>query len=489
MCIRPRLAINPVVKSLPLSNLPYIYDGVTHSPKFGHPDIYFAFRMLKSLCTVQDNDDYANYKNSINQTISNVELLKKEVKKYTIFVDGVEYPLFVLYNCGTCFECKKSYQNDIVNRALIEASNSSYVLFYTLTYNDEFVPKFGLCKSHVAAAFKRFRIHIKRYLKIDLDFTQFYVGEYGLNPNFSMRPHYHGIIFIRSKINYIQLKSIIRLFNYGKTNKSYFYDEDHPSLVKFWPYGITDVQIARNPEATTRYVCKYICKQYFGKNNSALSVLKERHHGYYTSFFTQLPKRQGLAGIYFDKYIDEALANGFISLPFGRRVVKVGIPKLYTNYMKMAYHNVGYAPIFECHLFQRLLTHIYNNPYILIDSDYDICDYNVISRYFDLNYSYIFSRPVTKRTKRKLNAAFDFVLSLPNVEISDLMVQMFEHICDNLLTHKDYLSAYRANYELINKLCSFDKRDLKQCISDKLTSLDTTDNYYYKHHNLPHVNE
>lgn len=483
MCLYPTLSINPVLKHLPLSSLPYYIDGHIVSSDNDGDSIFDVARRLKRMILLQDNDDYVDYKNSINQTISNAELLKNEVSRYKFLIDGVYYPAFVLYKCGNCIECRKSYESDVVNRSLIEAANSQYVLFYTLTYSDDNVPKFGLEQKHVRDAFKRFRIHVKRYLDIDLDFTQFYVGEYALDPNYSMRPHYHGIIFIRSKINFLQLKDILSLFNYKKSTYSYFYDKYHPKLKKFWPYGITDVQIARNPEATTRYVCKYICKQYFSKHNQALDILKERNHGYYNDFFVQLPKGHGLAMTYYDKYIDEAISLGYISLSFKHRTIKVGIPKLYLTYYKMCYHAPGFSPLFHCHLFYTILQDVINHPAKLLHSDYDVCDCNIILRYFDIHYSYILSRPLTKRTKLKLIRAFEFVQALSNEELIGILFLMFHQIVDSLCTNDSYKEAYQHNYNLISDLIYKDTRSPGRKILDKQLSVKDTFNYYQIHHN------
>ena len=106
---------------------------------------------------------------------------------------------FIQVPCGKCPECRDTYFNSLLQRAMCE-SMSSYMYFVTLTYDDEHIPFMDLDDerilyanySHVQNMFKRFRAaHL-----LDRDFRYLVVNEYG--DNYS-RPHFHIIIFVAKK--------------------------------------------------------------------------------------------------------------------------------------------------------------------------------------------------------------------------------------------------------------------------------------------------
>lgn len=99
--------------------------------------------------------------------------------------------------CGTCPECRQVYYDSLFQRAIVE-SQSSYMYFVTLTYDNKHIPHILLPNGtdvyyfeyeHIKDMFKRLRNHNV----IEREFRYLCVNEYGDN---RCRPHAHLLIFI-----------------------------------------------------------------------------------------------------------------------------------------------------------------------------------------------------------------------------------------------------------------------------------------------------
>lgn len=261
-----------------------------------------------------------------------------EVVKHSYFIcNGHKFPIFTALPCSKCQYCRYDFRREIENRAIIEAANCGTIIFYTLTYADASLPEFGLRKSDVQSAFKRLRQYINRYVSPDITFTNMYVGEYGGNPNHSLRPHYHGVLFFNRFLTKNELFTIEDMFkpsrstfeqnfpknqqnshkllfeciSRGLCNKdlhitSKFYN-DHPRLQGFWPHGLLYdfQQPKKGPVALVRYLTKYITK--FTINEDDIAIFKEKDNKHFEPMFFQLPKSVGLGCKYIDKYRDAIL--------------------------------------------------------------------------------------------------------------------------------------------------------------------------------------
>lgn len=150
------------------------------------------------------------------------------------YVKGTRFRLFNLLPCGRCSSCRESYRRDICNRSIIEACNSGSVYFFTLTYDRFHLPLNGLEKCHVSSAFKRLRTIIDRYFPAIGRFTMIYCGEYGIDSRYTMRPHYHGILYFENDLTYSQKLDLADLFR----RRSFFssVDSDYYSHYGDWGY-------------------------------------------------------------------------------------------------------------------------------------------------------------------------------------------------------------------------------------------------------------
>lgn len=103
--------------------------------------------------------------------------------------------------CGVCSECRMNQQQSFVQRTLM-MSKYCYLLFGTLTYRDEALPRIEVNGFNLKFAdIRDFRNFIKRVRKYKLlpDFRYLAVTEYGSDESKHHRPHFHFLIFIPYK--------------------------------------------------------------------------------------------------------------------------------------------------------------------------------------------------------------------------------------------------------------------------------------------------
>lgn len=105
-----------------------------------------------------------------------------------------EMPMYYTVPCGKCSECRKKFQSDWFVRCFYEWQvnrNSSY--FYTLTYNNDHLPRYYnipcFSKTDIQLFMKRLR---KRLDQIGLKVKYMITSEFGEK---FKRPHYHALFF------------------------------------------------------------------------------------------------------------------------------------------------------------------------------------------------------------------------------------------------------------------------------------------------------
>jgi len=103
--------------------------------------------------------------------------------------------------CGKCADCIAMHREDWYKRIYIEADNSLFSLFVTLTYDEEHLPWADLPVLNYPDLQKYF----KRLRKAGLKFKYFAVGEYGER---SARPHYHLLMFFQSIFDWEKIENL-----------------------------------------------------------------------------------------------------------------------------------------------------------------------------------------------------------------------------------------------------------------------------------------
>lgn len=104
--------------------------------------------------------------------------------------------------CGQCLQCRINDVRSWFVRSMFEIKKPErpFHYFITLTYDDEFLPKDGLCdKSHL----KKFLNNLNT--SFDLHLRYFATADYGTLNN---RAHYHAILLSQKKITYDMINRI-----------------------------------------------------------------------------------------------------------------------------------------------------------------------------------------------------------------------------------------------------------------------------------------
>lgn len=354
MCLNPSLMINPNAVKCLASSSGYQINGRYYSNNTTN-----LYNIL--LCT-----DYYNLSRDNNgKIVATPEEIESIVKSANIKVGNSFVPLFVRLDCGRCLNCRDAYRREYESRCLLEASDNPYMVFFTLTYDNQHLPPDGLNKSHVSAFLKRFRINLERAYtnKVRLDtftytrdknvfknscdtytlslldnyhFRAVYVGEYGVDFAKSRRAHYHGILFFDKPIRYKDLNNVLNIFANTWTNGRLF-----------------GFEVVKNPEASARYICKYITK----------SDINHVPPGKNPCFF-QGPHKCGLGALNLSERRDDILnsTDGTICVRFGTKIKRIKIPtfllqKIFPSLSKLCpeyYYKLTACDLIFCELNRRM---------------------------------------------------------------------------------------------------------------------------------------
>lgn len=288
MCLRPKLIPNKgIFKYLAL-------DSTDHSISYhGINGLQTTVHDFPAEIVAHKNSTY--YYKILMQTLEATYMRKsdsftdselKEITsktKFTTLNGTLELPAYLIAKCGHCDECVFDKCNSYINRATLEAYSCKSAFFFTLTYDDEHLPKQGLCRDDVVKFFKRFRINLQRSSDSDLNtlsFRSFYVGEYGKT---TLRPHYHGILYFKDFVKPSKIYLLRQLF------------------IDSWSNGkIFDFQLCRNIVNSSRYLTKYLFKK------------QPRVPDTFTPNFFQGPSKNGGLGFLINSKIVDLVTEAFI---------------------------------------------------------------------------------------------------------------------------------------------------------------------------------
>lgn len=184
--------------------------------------------------------------------------------------------------CGVCAQCLQAKRNEWYVRTYYEMqrtfSLNGYVLFDTLTYDDEHLPmisnyidikKYGIkdfsCfdHKHFKLFLKRLRRRISHKYKIKKNaFRYFLTTEYGEDDRYTHRPHHHILFFVYVKIDPLEFSQLIaECWQYGRTDG---YPFKPASYVYSHTYGYSycgnDNKDFNTITSVAMYVSKYITK-------------------------------------------------------------------------------------------------------------------------------------------------------------------------------------------------------------------------------------
>lgn len=192
--------------------------------------------------------------------------------------------------CGKCAECQRRNQSDWFVRCFyqwLDSSRGGEVYFYTLTYNEEHLPKFcGVpCfrKRDLQLFLKKLR---KRLNALSIRLKYIITCEYG---ELRGRPHYHLLFFLSGVINPVVFYNIIQsCWSVSRRSAFGFIDTESRGFVQYGKRNMGRVE----DSSAIQYVTKYVSKDmsfinpYFDKLGELL-VLR------YNRLLSFLCKRKG----------------------------------------------------------------------------------------------------------------------------------------------------------------------------------------------------
>lgn len=108
-------------------------------------------------------------------------------------------PLTLSVPCGKCFECQSNRRNEWFVRSYFEWKQSEMAFFYTLTFDNEWLPKLYnvpvFCKRYVQLFLKRLRKALEPF---QIKLRYIITSEFG---ELHQRPHHHANFFLDGYIN------------------------------------------------------------------------------------------------------------------------------------------------------------------------------------------------------------------------------------------------------------------------------------------------
>lgn len=179
--------------------------------------------------------------------------------------------------CGHCVDCQKKLSNEWYYRAFNEfqdcVNNNGYVLFDTLTYDNEHLPRsFGypvFRYQDVRLFLVRLRTNLSRAgYDIDGNLRYFLTSEYGTKPSdgVTYRPHYHVLFYVLFDINPLELSRYIDdAWQKGRTDGVNYKGNRY----------VLDKRVFRKGVSQSVFVCKYVSK-YVQKSSVFSSEIQKR---------------------------------------------------------------------------------------------------------------------------------------------------------------------------------------------------------------------
>ena len=215
--------------------------------------------------------------------------------------------------CKRCMGCRLDYAKDWANRLVVESMSYDNNYFFTLTYDDEHIPKkintetyevsYTLKKEDLQLFWKRLRVEWER--KCNHKGIRFFAcGEYG---DETMRPHYHAIVFNLPFLDDLKYYKTSELGDIYMTSEK---------LDKIWSKG--NVIVGGLSWNSCSYVARYIQKKQYGpearKYYEDNGLLPE---------FVEMSNRPGIGRKYYEEHKDEIYEYDEMYIPCKNDIVKI----------------------------------------------------------------------------------------------------------------------------------------------------------------------
>lgn len=246
--------------------------------------------------------------------------------------------LLLSHPCGKCAECKQMKRNEWYMRNYWQArqvfDNGLYMVFETLTFDDEFLPRVSqffkldkgetdfscVDKEGVQKFLKRLRRNLEKvYGKGSVVFKYFIVSEYGHDDTYvddyghtrqgTVRPHYHCIFYVLRAPSGLTPDVFVQMVHYawaqGNTDNYKTFKVRSPHFGKCFANNVFGKYSNRSAELDLRRITNYVSK-YVMKNDDydallgaraarvARTLVKDSEKEAYKEAFKQVKKKIGL---------------------------------------------------------------------------------------------------------------------------------------------------------------------------------------------------
>lgn len=193
-------------------------------------------------------------------------------------VSGTKFMIQV--PCNKCAECCENKQREWQFRTFHEVTtafaNNCYIYVDTLTYSDEYLPKLSSVldidkydmkdiscfdNKNYQDFLKRLRRRLERIVK-GYKLRYFMTSEYGVNENYTKRPHYHIMFFLPNEIEPLKFSELVsECWYYGRTEGIKFKPLKHVAKNVFgYDIGFGKKTSPKDVLRISRYICKYVTK-------------------------------------------------------------------------------------------------------------------------------------------------------------------------------------------------------------------------------------
>lgn len=194
----------------------------------------------------------------------------------------------VVVACGQCWGCRLERSRQWAVRCMHEASLYEENCFLTLTYADEFLPKFG---SLDKAAFPKFMKRLRKLIS-PKKVRFFHAGEYGARLG---RPHYHACLFGHDFADKVPWSSRggYPVWRSGQ-------------LEALWACGQSELGSVTFESAA--YVARYIMKKVTGENAGEHYSTVDASSGEVVELereYTTMSRRPGIGKPWLDRFMCE----------------------------------------------------------------------------------------------------------------------------------------------------------------------------------------
>lgn len=194
--------------------------------------------------------------------------------------DYIEIP------CGKCLACIEQRTKTWAIRCTLEAAQYENNAFLTLTYNNNCLPKNGVCKTDVFKFIKRLRNRFGSGIRY------FGCAEYGSLG----RAHYHAILF-----NFWPDDAVV--CKYDPVTETRYYKSK--SLQELWPFGFVSLgDVSYNS-------CAYVARYCQKKLVQELGVLNQNFE------FSFMSRRPGIGEVYFRDHFQSLMETDTIYAHIG----------------------------------------------------------------------------------------------------------------------------------------------------------------------------